>query len=44
MRREFYAPERSLHRELGWLDSVGHGLLSDEWRARREVPRARPDE
>lgn len=44
MRREFYAPEWSRHRELGWLDSVEYGLLSNDWRARRKMLRARPDE
>jgi len=31
MRREALMVKESLHRELGWLDSVSYALLADEW-------------
>lgn len=35
MRREMHAVQDSLHRDLGWVDSLGYAILVDEWRARR---------
>lgn len=35
MRRELHAVGDALHRDLGWVDSVGYALLADEWAARR---------
>lgn len=34
MRREATFVRDSLHRELGWVDSVSYALLADDWRAR----------
>jgi RimJ/RimL family protein N-acetyltransferase len=34
MRRESTELGASLHRDRGWLDAVGYGILADEWRAR----------
>jgi RimJ/RimL family protein N-acetyltransferase len=31
MRREFHAVRESLHRSGRWLDTVGYGLLEEEW-------------
>ena len=31
MRRESYCVGESLHRDLGWVDSVGYALLASEW-------------
>ena len=33
LRREAHLVAESLHRELGWLDSLSYALLADEWRA-----------
>lgn len=33
MRREVYAVRESLHRDFGWVDSVGYALLAEEWMA-----------
>ena len=33
MRREVHAVRDALHRDLGWLDSVGYALLAEEWAA-----------
>lgn len=33
MRRETHAVRDSLHRDLGWVDTLGYALLADEWRA-----------
>jgi RimJ/RimL family protein N-acetyltransferase len=33
MRREFNARREALHRSGEWLDSVGYGLLAEEWSA-----------
>lgn len=35
MRRELHAVRESLHRDLGWVDGFGYGLLAEEWRARQ---------
>lgn len=35
MRRETHAVRDSLHRDLGWVDTLGYALLADEWRAAR---------
>jgi RimJ/RimL family protein N-acetyltransferase len=35
MRREVYAVRESLHRDLGWQDTVRYALLADEWRAQQ---------
>lgn len=34
MRREHHAVADALHRDLGWVDSVGYALLAQEWAAR----------
>ena len=31
MRRETYAVKESLHRSGEWLDTMGYGLLAEEW-------------
>lgn len=36
MRREALFRADSLHRDLGWVDSVVHCLLADDWRATRD--------
>jgi RimJ/RimL family protein N-acetyltransferase len=33
MQREAFHRRESLHRDLGWVDSVVYALLADEWRA-----------
>jgi len=33
MRRELYAVRESLHRSGEWLDTMGYGLLAEEWTA-----------
>ncbi len=33
LRREAHLVGESLHRELGWLDSLSYALLANEWRA-----------
>jgi RimJ/RimL family protein N-acetyltransferase len=35
MRREALFRQESLHRDLGWVDSVTYALLADEWREGR---------
>lgn len=35
MRRELHGVRDSLHRDLGWVDTLGYALLADEWRAAR---------
>ena len=35
MRQEALHRRESLHRDLGWVDSVVYALLADEWRAAR---------
>ncbi len=35
MRQEALHRQESLHRDLGWVDSVVFALLADEWRAAR---------
>jgi RimJ/RimL family protein N-acetyltransferase len=35
MQREALFRRESLHRDLGWVDSVTYGLLADEWREGR---------
>ena len=35
MRREHHAVADALHRDLGWVDSVGYALLAHEWAARQ---------
>jgi RimJ/RimL family protein N-acetyltransferase len=35
MRQEAGHRQESLHRDLGWVDSVVHALLADEWRVSR---------
>lgn len=35
MRREALHRQESLHRDLGWVDSVVYALLADEWRSTR---------
>lgn len=34
MRAETHAVANALHRTRGWIDSLGYGLLVDEWRER----------
>ncbi|WP_380157844.1 GNAT family N-acetyltransferase [Kineococcus sp. R86509] len=38
MRRESYCVGESLHRDLGWVDSVGYALLASEWVGRTSGP------
>ena len=33
MRQEALHRQESLHRDLGWVDSVVYAVLADEWRA-----------
>ena len=33
LRREAHLVAESLHRDLGWVDSMSYALLADEWRA-----------
>lgn len=40
MRREAYCVGESLHRELGWIDSVSYALLANEWEGRTSGPAA----
>jgi RimJ/RimL family protein N-acetyltransferase len=37
MRRELYAVQGLLHRDLGWVDGVGYAVLSEEWTARHQA-------
>ena len=37
MRREGHFVAESLHRDLGWIDSLSYALLADEWRAARSA-------
>ncbi|WP_311208615.1 MULTISPECIES: GNAT family protein [unclassified Aeromicrobium] len=37
MRRELHAVRDSLHRDLGWVDTLGYALLADEWRAAHAI-------
>jgi RimJ/RimL family protein N-acetyltransferase len=40
MRRESYCVGESLHRDLGWVDSVGYALLASEWVGHASGPAA----
>jgi RimJ/RimL family protein N-acetyltransferase len=37
MQREALHRQESLHRDLGWVDSVVYALLADDWRAGRGI-------
>lgn len=40
MRRESYCVGESLHRDLGWVDSVGYALLASGWMGSTSGPAA----